>query len=58
MDFNSHMQRGNTSSAQLLSTGDEGLKAFNMCVLGATIDYQWKEFQGSVQYKCFLALQI
>lgn len=43
------MQTDCPSSAQFLTIEDEGLKAFNMSVLGATNDYQWKEFQGSVQ---------
>lgn len=49
MDFDSHMQTDYPSSAQFLTIGDEGLKAFNMSVLGATNDYQWKEFQGLVR---------
>lgn len=48
-DFGSHMQADCPSSYQFLTVGDEGLKAFNMSVLGDTSDYQWKEFQGSVQ---------
>lgn len=42
------MQTGSPSSSQLLTIGDEGLKAFNMSILGDSSDYQWKEFQGSV----------
>lgn len=38
-----------TESSQFLTIGDEGLKAFNMSILGDSNDYQWKEFQGSVQ---------
>ncbi len=43
------MQTDRLSSSQFLVVGDEGVKAFNMSVLGDTSDYQWKEFQGSVQ---------
>ena len=42
------MQTDCPFSSQLLTIGDEGLKAFNMSVVGDTSDYQWKEFQGSV----------
>uniref|UniRef100_A0A665W4H8 peptidylprolyl isomerase n=1 Tax=Echeneis naucrates TaxID=173247 RepID=A0A665W4H8_ECHNA len=41
------MQTGSHSSPQFLTTGDEGLKAFNMSILGDTSDYLWKEFQGA-----------
>lgn len=50
--FNSHMQTGCPSSSQFLTVGDEGLKAFNMSVLGDASDYLWKEFQGSVRVSC------
>lgn len=43
------MQTDCPISSQFLTIGDEGLKAFNMSVLGDTSDYQWKEFQGSVR---------
>lgn len=42
------MQTDCSFSSQFLTIGDEGLKAFNMSVVGDTSDYQWKEFQGSV----------
>ncbi|KAG7240055.1 hypothetical protein INR49_028058 [Caranx melampygus] len=41
------MQTGSPSSSQFLTIGDEGLKAFNMSILGDSSDYQWKEFQGA-----------
>lgn len=43
------MQTDCPFSSQFLAIGDEGLKAFNMSVLGDTNEYQWKEFQGSVR---------
>lgn len=46
------MQTDCPSSSQFLTIGDEGLKAFNMSVLGDTSDYLWKEFQGSVRVSC------
>lgn len=49
------MQTDYPSSAQFLTIGDEGLKAFNMSVLGATNDYQWKEFQGLVRLQTSLS---
>ncbi|XP_039658741.1 FK506-binding protein 15 isoform X2 [Perca fluviatilis] len=41
------MQTDCPFSSQFLAIGDEGLKAFNMSVLGDTNEYQWKEFQGA-----------